>query len=100
MKVNSQKYRSLTPLKKWYFGLPLPQPYYAGTLATVDNTAYLLGRYSQDGESKHVFSVCLEDLISDLSKPKQTSTSVSPTPTPPSSLQELCRVPQTNRPLP
>ena len=76
--------------REWYLGPPLPQPCYAGVLATIGSVSYLLGGYSQ-GESKRVFSVSLDELISD--RTNQASTKSSPSQSP---WKELPNTPHAN----
>ena len=49
---------------QWYQAAPLPQPCYCVSSATIGNMCYLLGGYSGRNAFKKVFSVQLEELIS------------------------------------
>ena len=76
---------------QWYQAASLPQPCYQVPSATIGNMCYLLGGFSKEGVSKKVFSVCLDDLIS-----QATSQTVSPSappipvPSPWQSLPDTC----------
>ena len=61
---------------QWYQAASLPQPCYQVPSATIGNMCYLLGGFTKIGvASKKVFSVCLDDLISQaVSQPASTST--------------------------
>ena len=61
---------------QWIQAAPLPQPCRQVPLAIIGNTCYLLGGYTEGGAStKKVFSVCLEDLITQaVSPPTRAST--------------------------
>ena len=50
-------------MKQWHYAAPLPQPCNQLSAAVIGNMCYLLGGYGTDGASKHVFSVCLRELI-------------------------------------
>ena len=69
--------------RQWYHAVPLPNPYCHSdvSLATIDNTCYLLGGFTTGGHaSQKVFSVHLDNLIIQaVSESQQASTSVSPT---------------------
>ena len=67
---------------QWYHAASLPQPCDDGSLATIGNMYYLLGGNTKGVvSSKKVFSVCMDDLISQaVSQP--ASASVPPTPPP------------------
>ena len=49
--------------RQWYHATSLPQPCTQVSLATIGNMCYLLGGFGVTA-SKKVFSVCLDDLIS------------------------------------
>ena len=49
---------------QWYQAASLPQPCYGEQLATIGNMCYLLGGFTKNGLFKRVFSVSLDDLIS------------------------------------
>ena len=56
-----------TESRQWFLAASLPQPYAQVSLATIGNMCYLLGGFTTKGlatASKKVFSVCLDDLIS------------------------------------
>ena len=78
---------------QWHHAASLPQPCYDVSLATIGNTCYLLGGFTRGGvPSKKVFSVCMDDLISQaVSQP--ASASAPPTPSP---WQSLPDTPLTN----
>ena len=82
---------------QWYCCAPLPQPSSSISLtAAVGNMCYALGGYTtRHEESKKVWSVCLDDLISQaVSQPAshgiriRTCTSAPPTPSPWQALQD------------
>ena len=77
-----------TESRQWYHAASLPQPCNHALPATIGNMCYLLGGYTTGGTpSKRVFSVCLDDLISQpVSQP--ASASVPPTPSPWQSLPD------------
>ena len=77
-----------TESRQWYHAASLPQPCAQALPATIGNMCYLLGGYTKGGiVSKKVFSVCLDDLISQaVSQP--ASASVPPTPSPWQSLSD------------
>ena len=81
---------------QWYLGPSLPQPYFAGVFARADSVSYLLGGYSQEGESKHVFSVSLDELVLDLSKSNQAGAGSLPMSTSPSPWKKLHKTPHAN----
>ena len=58
---------------QWYQAAPLPQPCYRVSTATIGNICYLLGGYSGRNVSKKVFSVQLDDLISQTVPPTPSS---------------------------
>ena len=73
--------------KQWYLATSLPQPLSYALPASIGNMCYLLGGYTNEGPSKRVFSVCLDDLISQaVSQP--ASASAPPTPSPWQSLPD------------
>ena len=68
---------------QWYQAASLPQPCKQAPSATIGNMCYLLGGFTKEGPSKNVFSVCLDDLISQaFSKPWPASASAPPIPVP------------------
>ena len=73
---------------QWYHAASLPQPREDVPLATIGNMCYLLGGFTKGViASKKVFSVCLDDLISQaVSQP--ASASAPPTPSPWQSLPD------------
>ena len=77
-----------TESRQWYHAASLPQPCAQALPATIGNMCYLLGGYTKGGiGSKKVFSVCLDDLISQaVSQP--ASASAPPTPSPWQSLPD------------
>ena len=77
-----------TESRQWYHAASLPQPFCDALPATIGNMCYLLGGYTKGGgASKKVFSVCLDDLISQaVSQP--ASASAPPTPSPWQSLPD------------
>ena len=77
-----------TESRQWYHAASLPQPCAQALPATIGNVCYLLGGYTKGrGPSKKVFSVCLDDLISQaVSQP--ASASAPPTPSPWQSLSD------------
>ena len=48
---------------QWYKGSPLPDKYWEMSSAINGNMWYLSGGYSSQGPTKHVLSVCLDELI-------------------------------------
>ena len=50
--------------RRWYEGSPLPSGCSGMSAAIIGNVWYLSGGYSSQGENRHVFSVCLDELIS------------------------------------
>ena len=74
-----------TESRQWYHAASLPQSLSHTPPATIGNTCYLLGGYTKVAEaSKKVFSVCLDDLISQaVSQP-----AAPPTPSPWQSLPD------------
>ena len=74
--------------KQWHQAAPLPQPFAQAIPATIGNMCYLLGGFTEESAaSKKVFSVCLDDLISQaISQP--ASASAPPTPSPWQSLPD------------
>ena len=77
-----------TDSTQWYHAASLPQPLYHALPAIIGNMCYLLGGYTEGGApSKKLFSVCLDDLISQaVSQP--ASASAPPTPSPWQSLPD------------
>ena len=72
---------------QWYHAALLPQSSSHALPATIGNMCYLLGGYTEGGASKRVFSVFLDDLISQaVSLP--ASASAPPTPSPWQSLPD------------
>ena len=73
---------TVTESRQWYHAASLPRPHNRALPATIGNMCYLLGGYTTGGvSSQKVFSVCLDDLISQaVSRP--ASTSAPPTPSP------------------
>ena len=71
-----------TDSTQWYHAASLPQPLNDILPAIIGNMCYLLGGYTDTGEeSKKVFSVCLDDLISQaVSQPASASTPPTPSP--------------------
>ena len=50
---------------QWYHAAPLPQTCYCASTVTIGNSCYLLGGFSGGARtSRKVYSVCLDDLIS------------------------------------
>ena len=66
---------------QWYQAASLPQPCKQAPLAIIGNMCYLLGGFTEEGPSKKVFSVCLDDLISQAAS-QPTSASAPPIPVP------------------
>ena len=76
-----------TDSTQWYHAASLPQPLSSALPAIIGNMCYLLGGITKGGGSKKVFSVCLDDLISQaVSQP--ASASAPPTPSPWQSLPD------------
>ena len=77
-----------TDSTQWYHAASLPQPLSDSLPAIIGNMCYLLGGSTKGGTgSKKVFSVCLDDLISQaVSQP--ASASAPPTPSPWQSLPD------------
>ena len=73
---------------QWYQAASLPQPLFRTLPAISGNMCYLLGGFTKGGTaSQKVFSVCLDDLISQaVSQP--ASASAPPTPSPWQSLPD------------
>ena len=72
---------------EWYHAASLPQPLNCAPSAIIGNMCYLLGGFTEASVSKKVFSVCLDDLISQaVSQP--VSASAPPTPSPWQSLPD------------
>ena len=74
--------------RQWYHAASLPQPLTRTPPVTIGNMCYILGGYTEGNTpSKKVFSVCLDDLISEaVSQP--ASASAPPTPSPWQSLSD------------
>ena len=74
--------------RQWYHAASLPQPLCDAPSVTIGKMCYLLSGYTKGGiGSKKVFSVCLDDLISQaVSQP--ASASAPPTPSPWQSLPD------------
>ena len=67
---------------RWYQAAPLPQMIHEASAVTIGNICYLLGGYSGGRvPSSRVYSVCLDDLISQ-AVPQPVSTSAPSTPSP------------------
>ena len=64
---------------QWYLAALLPLPCCRASTVTIGNTCYLVGGYSTGGPSKKVYSVCLDDLISQ-DVPQAAGTSAPSTP--------------------
>ena len=77
-----------TDSRQWYHAALLPQPLRCALPATIGNMCYLLGGFTEGRKlSKKVFSVCLDDLISEaVSQP--ASANALPTPSPWQSLPD------------
>ena len=74
--------------RQWYHAASLPQPLSHAPPVTISNTCYLLGGYAKGlGPSRKVFSVCLDDLISQATS-QPASASAPPTPSPWQSLSD------------
>ena len=90
MQEISQELRSWTDTTEsvqWYQAELLPHPCHQVSSATISNMCYLLCGFTKEGASKKVFSVCLDDLISQaVSQP--ASASAPPTPSPWKSLPD------------
>ena len=71
-----------TDSAQWYQAASLPQPLSHSLPAIIGNMCYLLGGYTEGGaSSEKVFSVCLDDLISQaVSQPAGTSAPPIPSP--------------------
>ena len=76
---------------QWYEGSPLPSGCSEMSSAISGNMWYLSGGYSSQGENKLVFSVCLDELISQAVSQSAGATS-PPTPSP---WQALPKTPRT-----
>ena len=71
-----------TESRQWYHAVSLPQPCVLVSLVTIGNMCYLLGGYTEEfAESKEAYSVCLDNLISQVVC-ERTSSSAPPTPSP------------------
>ena len=71
----------ITESRQWFRAASLPQPCAQALPAAIGNMCYLLGGYTKGlVPSKKVFSVCLDDLISQaVSQPTATRASAPPT---------------------
>jgi N-acetylneuraminic acid mutarotase len=70
-----------TDSTQWYHAASLPQPLSHSLPAIIGNMCYLLGGYTEGGASQKVFSVCLDDLISQtVSQPASDSAPITPSP--------------------
>ena len=68
-----------TESRQWYHAASLPWPIAQALPATIGNVCYLLGGYYKGGVK--VFSVCLDDLISQaVSRPASASAPLTPSP--------------------
>ena len=77
-----------TDSTQWYHAASLPRPLSHSLPAIIGNMCYLLGGYTKESASKKVFSMCLDDLISQaVSQP--ASASAPPTPSPWQSLPDI-----------
>ena len=77
-----------TESRQWYHAASLPQPLCDAPPVTIGNMCYLLGGYTMGAiASKKVFSVCLDDLISQ-AVTQPASASAPPTPSPWQSLPD------------
>ena len=72
---------------QWYHAAPLPQTCHRVSAVTIGNMCYLLGGYSGGGLSRKVYSVCLDDLISQ-AVPQSAGTSAPSTPSPWMTIQD------------
>ena len=78
-----------TESRQWYQAASLPQPLMIALPATIGNMCYLLGGFTKGGaSSKKVFSVYLEDLISQAVSQPTAGASAPPTPSPWQSLPD------------
>ena len=76
-----------TDSTQWYHAASIPQPLSCALPAIIGNMCYLSSGFTKGGVSKKVFSVCLDDLISQaVSQP--ASASAPPTPSPWQSLPD------------
>ena len=66
---------------QWYQATSLPHPCHQVSSATIGNMCYLLGGFTNNDPVKKVYSVCLDDLISQaVSQPPRTSAPSTPSP--------------------
>ena len=66
---------------QWYHATSLPQPLNRAPSAIIGNMCYLLGGFIKKDASKKMFSVCLDDLISQaVSQPANASAPPTPSP--------------------
>ena len=86
--LNGVEILDTTESRQWYHAASLPQPLCDAPPVTIGNMCYLLGGFTTGAiASKRVFSVCLDDLISQaVSQP--ASASAPPTPIPWQSLPD------------
>ena len=77
---------------QWYEGSPLPGKYSEMSSAINGNMWYLSGGFSSQGLSKHVLSVCLDELISQAVSQSPTPSKSSPWQTLPEAPLELSTV--------
>ena len=78
-----------TESRQWHHAASIPQPLCATLPATIGNMCYLLGGYTKEAaSSKKVFSVCLDDLISQAVSQPTANASAPPTPSPWQSLPD------------
>ena len=88
-----------TTLGQWYHGAPAPQPCQTASTATVGNMCYAIGGFTKgDSSSSKVFSMCLDDLISQ-AVPQPASVIVPPTQST-SPLETIPHTPHTPSTLP
>ena len=72
-----------TSLRQWYHGAPLPQPCVQVLPATIGSMCYLLGGCTEGpAPSKKVFSMCLDNFVSQATSQPPDSASAPPTPSP------------------
>ena len=72
-----------TCLRQWYHGAPLPQTYCQVLPATIGSMCYLLGGSTEGpAPSKKVFSMCLDNFVSQATSQPPDSASAPPTPSP------------------
>ena len=66
---------------QWYLAASLPQPCHQVSSISIGNICYLLGGFTKGVQFKKVFSVCLDDLVSQAVS-QSASASAPPTPSP------------------